>query len=265
MKNFLILVVLMHSVLASADFQCILNYAPIGMEVNEKNFDDYAKKITFSTKAKKGRLLEFKGDQLKIWNKNDLILVNFKDSQTQFTFQTSYNQQRESFSFSLSNDRGLTCERIVPKGESDPKTLEHFGSNVELVFNENLTFKYFQQNVRERMRPIIFQDGQLYTNDSNRSNLENYCVLEAQLKLDEDISVDKMTRWPVKSMQRLDNSDKFYVYSYSFVDIARGKKMIESFGLVAFSFVCNIKKNEKFTKDLLSKITKNRVELAPRK
>lgn len=256
----------MHSAVSLADYNCVLNYAPVGLTVDENNFDQYAKKLTFSTKAKKGRLLEFKGDQLKVWNKNDKVWVYFKDSETQFTLQTSYDSHREGFSLSLSKDRAFNCERVViNKSKNNPMDIETMGAKVDLTFNEKLTFRYFQQNVRERMRPIIFQDGMLYTNDSERSNLENYCVLEAQLKLDENISVDKSTVWPVMTMQRLDNSEKFYVYSYSFVDIARGKKMIETFDLVAFSFVCNIKKEEKFTKELLAKITKNRVELVPRK
>ncbi len=264
MKNLLLILFLMQSVSFASDYQCVVNYAPAGLTVNEKNFDEFAKRISFSSTQKQGLQVTFKGDEFRLWNKNGLILFYFKDGQSMVTFQTSFDPGRKQFAVNMSNDREMSCQSKGPSVKKDPNALDQLGGEVSLYFKEKLTFKYFQQNVRERMRPIIFQDGKLLTNDSKRDNRDNYCVLEAQLKLDENISVDQGTSWPVITMQRLDNSESFYVYSYSFVDIARGKKMIETFGLVAFSFVCNIKKEQKFTPDILAKITNDRVELRPR-
>lgn len=264
MKNILLLLLLPLAVNAQ-NLNCALNYAPPGMTLKGDILEKYARTFQFSSKQKEGKKVELDGDKLLIWNKKELIHVQFIDSKSQVKFQTSFVPEREKFSISFGGNRGFECYQTEAPKKYSKDDLEGLGGNVSLIFKEDLTFKYFQQNVRERMRPILFQKGELLTNDDPRDKNLDYCILEAQLKLDENITVSKGTKWPVMRMDKLDNSERDYVYSYSFVDIARGKKMIETFDYVAFSLKCNINKKNKFNSSLLREIVNDRIGLIPKK
>lgn len=258
----------------SRSYICSLNYVPLGKSIDVSQADQYIKSFIFDSTQSKGRKVKFKGDEVMVWNKNKEIQVRFTDGKSKTFFHTQFSPIRPTFSVKLNGSRSFKCKDkskpgANPTSSSDggpgPLTqaslLENYKKDLDVLLSSNLTIKYFQENVQGRMRPIIFQGGKLYTADDERDNDGNWCILNFQLQLDENTEVDRGTRWDVISTGKFSNSSSHHVYTFTFVDIGRGKKMNDNNYYAPFSLECRIKKAVPFSYKLFRRITGERLAI----
>jgi hypothetical protein len=126
--------------------------------------------------------------------------------------------------------------------------------------NEDLKFVYYQKKVLGRMRPIIFQDGKIYTSDDERDTKGNWCIFNIHVELDEDTFINKGTRLKVDSFQLLKNNPDSVVYAYNFKrDYSKNKRYRP------LSLECNIQNETTYNFSLLKKITNHRLSLTESK
>lgn len=273
LKSFkvLVLIIIASSVKGafSKEFYCQLNYAPFGSELSLEDAKKFLKSFNFQTESPKGIKIEFEGDEYLLWNKDKHIQLKFTDKNTAMTFQTQFAPSESEYFVKISPNREFKCLDKAQKAKAvdfppdelgaitNDSILPSYTENIELQFTSNLTFKYIQHKVVGLMRPIIFQKGKLLTADSPLDTQENFCSLQIQVKLNEDISVSRDTIWKIVRVDNFSNSEKFNVYTYNFVDFATGKKGQSNSYYSPFALECQIKKSDVFTYGLFRQMTNN--------
>jgi hypothetical protein len=264
----LILLLLIPFTAGAKIFNCELNIASPGQTVKASEVGKFIKKISFDTSSKQGKVINLGGVSIFLWNKNYHIYLKYEEKARNISLTSSYFPNRDSFSLEVKPHYQFNCSSRggVKKAASSDKisptdSLDKYTTNLWVKTNKELKFVYYQRNVVDKMRPIIFQDGKLYTADSSRDIEGNWCIFNIQVKLDEDTFIDSGTKLRVESFNILSNNPTHNVYAYTFVDIAGGKKRSETSRYAPFSMECKIKKTDVFTLNLFNKITANRLSL----
>ncbi|TDJ03941.1 MAG: hypothetical protein E2O68_09195 [Deltaproteobacteria bacterium] len=249
-------------------FKCELNIARPGQTVKASEARKFVKKINFDTSSKQGKVISLGGVSVYLWNKNYLIYLKYEEKARNLSFTSSYFPARDSFSLEVKPNYSFTCssrggvKKAVTSDKINPNdSLDKYTQGLWVRTNKELKFVYYQRNVVDRMRPIIFQDGNLYTADSERDVEGNWCIFNIQVKLDENTYISSGTKLRVESFNILSNNPTHNVYAYTFVDIAGGRKRSETSRYAPFSLECKIKKSTIFTLNLFSKITGDRLSL----
>jgi len=249
-------------------FNCELNIASPGQTVKEDQVQNFVRKISFDTSSKQGKVIELGGIKIFLWNKNYHINLKYEEKAKNITFTSQYFPARDSFSVKVDPHYQFNCssrgagKKEISKDKIDPKKkLDNYSKDLWVRANKDLKFVYYQRNVVDRMRPIIFQDGKLHTADSRRDIEGNWCIFNLQAKLDEDTFINSGTKLKILSFNILSNNPTHNVYAYNFVDIGAGKKHSETSRYAPLSLECKIKKDSPFTLNLFSKITGNRLSL----
>ncbi len=240
-------------------YNCEFNLAPPGKTLNAEESKEFVREIQFDTNQKEGKVLNFKNQNIFIWAKNNLINIRYEDKSNNFEFTTNYIPTRDSFSFNVAPNKEFKC--FVKKDESSQESVELSlqKENLTLVINSDLKFIFYQSKANDRMRAIIFQEGDLYSLDSEREKDKDWCIFNIQVKLDEDTYISKNTKIKVVGFNLLSNNDQQNVYAYDFVDIAQGKKVTETSRYVPFSLECKIGKGNVLSPEYFKKITGNRL------
>ena len=264
----LILIFLIPFTAGAKIFNCEFNIASPGQTVKASEVDKYIKKISFDTSSKQGKIINLGGVSISIWNKSYHINLKYEEKARNLSFTSSYFPARDSFSIEVKPHYQFKCSSrgAAKKTASDDKidpnaSLDKYTQNLWVKTNVELKFRYNQRNVVGKMRPIIFQDGKLYTADSERDIEGNWCIFNIQVKLDENTFINKWTKLKVESFNILSNNPTHNVYAYTFVDISGGKKRSETSRYAPFSLECKIKKSVPFNLNLFHKITGKRLSL----
>ncbi|RLA62834.1 MAG: hypothetical protein DRQ88_05475 [Epsilonproteobacteria bacterium] len=267
MKIFILLLLIPFSTWAKI-FKCELNIASPGQTVKANQIQNFVKEVNFDTTSKQGKVISLGGINIYLWNKNFYVNLKYEEKVRNLSFTSQYFPARDSFSLEVKPHYQFKCssrgaaKRVVSESKIDPQqSLDKYQRNLWIKTSSNLKFVYYQKNVVDRMRPIIFQNGMLYTADSSRDIQGNWCIFNVQVKLDEDTYINSGSKLQVMSFNKLSNNPTHNVYAYNFVDIVQGKKRSETSRYAPFSLECKIKKSQVFTLDLFKKITGNRLSL----
>ena len=248
-------------------FNCELNIASPGQTVKASEVEKFVKKISFDTSSKQGKVITIGDKSIFLWNKNFHIYLKYEEKARNLSLTSQYFPARDSFSLEVKPHYNFNCSSRGAKKETasdkiEPNSsLDKYTSDLWVRTNSNLKFIYYQRNVVDRMRPIIFQDGKVFTADDSRDIEGNWCIFNVQVKLDEDTFINTGTKLKVQSFNILSNNPTHNVYAYTFVDIAGGRKRSETSRYAPFSLECKIKKSDIFNLNLFKKITGNRLSL----
>ncbi len=273
-KNIIILLCFIFSINSYAiNYFCHLDTSPKGSVINKSNVKKYIRKFTYkSIPGAKGKRVRFSGFEVIIFNQKMKTSLLVKLPKTKQEIKTSYDLTQQALSFIIKDQAKIKC---VTKSGKDKDTiskhihkelgsnsdLSQFSSDVIIKNKTTLKFKYAQQLVNGLMRPIIFQDGKLLTADNPRRKNADWCVMQIQLKLNEDTFLQKYTKMKPLDFSIVSNNDQRSVYSYSFVDFSSGKKSFETSRYALFSLSCNLTKGVVLTPAIFNQITGDRFEI----
>jgi hypothetical protein len=248
-------------------YKCVYNSAPPGKNLLPEETALFYREIEFDTSLKTGKELVVNPIKIFLWRKENAIYLRYQDSQRGLTF-TTYYPVFENFLIEVEPHIQFKCSLPGPPGKKAKKIVKTIDPNADLSnYPENTTldiltdlkFFYYQQNANDRMRSIVFENGQLYSLDSDRDKTQDWCIFTIEVKLDEDTFISKGTKIRINSFNLLSNNPEKKVYAFNFVDIAAGKKLSETTRYAPFALECRISKNKILTLNYLKQITGNRL------
>ncbi len=249
----------------SQTYKCEFNTAPPGKTLTPEEAKEFVREIDFDSNQKDGKVLNFKNHNIYVWKKGTSIHTKYQDTASNLEFTTDYLSTRDSFSFNVTPNKLFRCS--IPKLEkvSAPLTSKDdlAGQKENLTVNvlTELKFLFYQSKANDRMRAIVFQEGATYSLDSERDKTKDWCILNIQVKLDEDTFIPRGTKLKVVGFNVLSNSPEQQVYAYDFVNVAEGKKLSETSRYAPFSLECKIGKDKILSAEYFKKITGNRLSI----
>ena len=265
--KFLIIFMFLCELGFSQTYKCEFNLAPPGKTLTPEEIKEFVREIDFDPNQKDGKVINFKNHNIFIWKKGALIHTKYQDTTNNFEFTTDYLSTRDSFSFNVSPNKLFKC--FIPNkiekttNTLDPKAdLSLQKENLTINIMSELKFLFYQNKANDRMRAIVFQEGMLYSLDSERDRTKDWCIFNIQVKLDEDTYIPKGTKIKVSSFNVLSNNPEQKVYAYDFVDIEKGKKLSETSRYAPFSLECKIAKDHVLSAEYFKKITGNRLSIS---
>jgi hypothetical protein len=280
--NFFLSLLIFSQAIYALEYRCTLNNAPPGKTIAREDVAKYVRKFEINPKAgAKGKSVDFQEHRVLIWNKNEMTQMVLKNKRTKQEASASFDPRQPSFHLSLSPSGEVKCvdkklaiadkdkgiNSVLNEKLTEGSPLRQFTNRIRFTTQNILKFVYNQKTVNGEMRPIIFQEGKTYTadDDLSRDKKGNFCVFQIQVKLDEDIYMPKGVKLDPLVFQVHSNNSSHDVFSYSFVDFAKGKKSYETYNYALFGLDCNIKKGDELTPALFNSITGSRFNLEIKK
>lgn len=277
MKWITLIVLFFSTNLWSQTYLCSINLAKPGTTVPRAEVKNYIRDFHFNFTKDKGKKVKFKDVSVLILAQADTIIVKLINTKTKVEVSTFYKKTQKEFRLIMSGHKEVNCKTQDVWDKQDKvglATIQHknikktkldeFKELVIFKVKTPLVFKYNQKQVSGRMRPIIFQEGYVYTADHELDQTKNWCILTFQVKRDEDTTIQKYTELIPDSFRKYSNNETSTSYSYSFVNASTGKKGLENSRWAAFSFECLLKKEAVFTLKEFHTITGYRFEVIPR-
>jgi len=281
MKLFVLTFLFFSSLASATEYKCSINLIPKGKEISKSEFSEYIKQFTYKMKeGAPGKTSTLKDVSLFIWAKNKKInlAVQLKQKEGEpLKIQTSYPVNITEIKMKISPNIDVAClthealsnvkdsntRKMLDKSIGDKSDLYNYGADIYFVTNTFLKFIYNQRLANDKMRPIVFQKGKLYTLDENIDKNLNWCIFNIEVKLDEDTYIQKNTKLKPASVSKNSNNSTQTVYSYNFVDFSSGKKLYETSRYAPFSFECSLNKNQGFKSEVIKEVTGGRIKVIP--
>lgn len=281
MKCFTLILLLLSATAAATEYKCSINLIPKGKEINKNEFSKYIKQFSYKMKeGAPGKTSTLNDVSLFIWTKNKKINLAVQIKQKEgdpLKIQTSYPINIPEIKMkvspnidvacltqtALSNVKDSNARKMLDKSIGDKSDLYNYGADIYFVTNTFLKFIYNQRLANDKMRPIVFQEGKLYTLDDNIDKNLNWCIFNIEVKLDEDTYIQKNTKLKPATVSRNSNNNTQTVYSYNFVDFSTGKKLYETSRYAPFSFECSLNKNQGFKSEVIKEVTGGRIKVIP--
>ena len=263
------------------EYKCSINLIPPGKEISKNKFSKYIKQFVYkSIDGAPGKTSTLDKVSVFIWTKNNKLhlVVQIKNKKSDpLKVQTNYPINIPEVKLKISPNIDIVCltnqaldtikdsntRKMLDKSITDKSDLYQYGADVLFVTNTFLKFIYNQRMANGKMRPILFQKGQLYTIDDKIDKSINWCIFNIEVKLDEDTYIQKNTKLKPASVSKNSNNSSQTVYSYNFVDFSSGKKRYETSRYAPFSFECSLNKDQGFKANVIKDVTGGRIKVTP--
>lgn len=276
-----LLIAIFFQTVQATEHKCSINLIPKGKEISKAEFGKYIKQFDYKmVDGAPGKTSTLGDVSLFIWAKNKKIHLAAQIKQKEgdpLKIQTSYPLNIPEIKLKISPNIDIACLtqqalsnvkdadalKMLDKSINDKSDLYNYGADIFFVTNMPLKFVYNQQLANGKMRPIVFQQGKLFTLDDQINKDKNWCIFNIEVKLDEDTYLQKNTKLKPASVSKNSNNDRQTVYSYNFVDFSTGKKLDETSRYSPFSFECSLQKDQGFKSEVIKEVTGGRIKVIP--
>ncbi len=281
MRGLIVVLFIWGSSAWSTEYKCSINLIPKGKEISKADFNKYIKQFSYKmVDGAPGKTSTLKNVSLFIWAKNKKIHLAVQLKQKEgdpLKIQTGFPLETPEIKLKISPDIDIACltqqalssvkdseqRKMLDKSIGDKSDLYNYGADIYFMTNTFLKFIYNQQLANGKMRPIVFQNGKLYTLDDQIDKNKNWCIFNIEVKLDEDTYLQKNTKLKPASVSKNSNNSTQTVYSYNFVDFSTGKKLYETSRYAPFSFECSLEKEQGFKAETIKEVTGGRIKVIP--
>jgi hypothetical protein len=281
LKLLLLSFAILFQTVEATEYKCSINLIPKGKEISKEEFGKYIKQFDYKmVDGAPGKTSTLGDVSLFIWAKNKKIHLAAQIKQKEgepLKVQTSYPLNFPEIKLKISPNVDIACLtqqalsnvkdsnalKMLDKSINDKSDLYSYGADIFFVTNTFLKFVYNQQLANGKMRPIVFQQGKLFTLDDQIDKDKNWCIFNIEVILDEDTYLQKNTKLKPASVSKNSNNDRQTVYSYNFVDFSTGKKLYETSRYSPFSFECSLQKDQGFKSEVIKEVTGGRIKVIP--
>jgi len=256
-------------------YHCNINLIPAGETISEEQVDKHIKRFSYDASSKDGILSKFKGVEVFVWKKANLLNLMVKRESSKLELATKYHADQESIILRVKPDLEISCmtdKKLNSQGTvvekklyldkiTDESMLKDFTLKVEVQIEKDLKFKRPTHGPTDKMRSILFQNGELLPPNAPKDKNADFCIFHVRVKVDEDTIMPAGTGLQPLDIRILSNNDTQEVLTYNFVDFENGKTETETFAYIPFSLECRYQKNEPMTYRSFKKITGNRITI----